>query len=76
MRHADSIRSVGAVAMRLEGDFHVLEAEVTTAGGIQKLLRMTEADASWLASQIAECLAKRPAEDRAERFRAAVRAGR
>lgn len=75
MRHTDSIRSVGAVTMRLDGDFHVIEVEVTTAGGIRKLLKLSEADASWLAGQIRDRLSERPTEGRMERFRAAVRAG-
>lgn len=76
MRHTDSIRRVGEVTMRLDGEFHVLEIEVTTAGGIEKLLSMSEADASWLIAQIADRLAERPAEGRSERWNAAVRARR
>jgi hypothetical protein len=76
MRHTESIRQVGNVHMRLEGEFHVIDAEVTTAAGIKKLLSMSEADASWLVAQIADRLAERPKEGAAQRFQAAVRASR
>lgn len=74
MRHTDSIRRIGEVTMRLEGDFYVLEAEVTTAGGIEKMIKLPESEASWLVAEISSRLAERPTEGRAERFKASIRA--
>lgn len=76
MRHTDNIRAIGEVTMRLEGEYHVIEAEVTTAGGIRKLLRLSESDASWLVAQIVDRLSERPTEGRAERFGASARASK
>lgn len=76
MRHAEEVKKVGNVALSLTGDFHTLEVEITVGGRIDKLLRLSESEASWLYNALGDALADRPEDGRADRFNASVRASR
>jgi hypothetical protein len=75
IRHTEGIRNVEDVRMALEGDFHVLEIDVRTAGGIAKTLRISESEASALVSLVSSALLERPEDGREKRFLASVREG-
>jgi hypothetical protein len=76
IRHSEEVRRVGGAELVTDGEFSVVAVEVTTRGGIDKVLKLSESDASWLVAQLTDALAARPADGKAERFRASVRAGR
>ncbi|MEU5149762.1 hypothetical protein AB0G42_21595 [Streptomyces yangpuensis] len=73
-RHAEGLRKIGAVKLEEGEGYSNVTVEVTTVGGVQKLLRISESEAAWLKSQIADALAERPEEGKAARFKASVAA--
>ncbi|WP_326792010.1 hypothetical protein OHA79_09415 [Streptomyces sp. NBC_00841] len=76
IRHSEEVTRVGGAELEAGEEFGVIAVEITTAGGIVKVLKIRESDASWLMAQLADALAERPAEGKAERFKASVLAGR
>lgn len=75
IRHAEAYSKVGAVRLEMGEGYHNLKVEVTTVSGIHKVLTFSESEASWLASQLADALDARPAEDRSTSFKASILAG-
>lgn len=75
LRHGETIRKVGDVGLEAGEEYHTITVEVTTSGGIDKLLKLSESDASWLVARLSDALSERPKDTRGATFRASLRAG-
>lgn len=73
IRHADAWAKIGAVELEEGEGYNNVTVEVTTVGGVNKLVRLSESEASWLVAQMTDALACRPADTRVETFKASIR---
>lgn len=74
IRHAEAWAKIGAVELEEGEGYHNVTVEVTTVGGVNKLVRISESEALWLMSQVSDALACRSTEIRVETFKASIRA--
>lgn len=76
IRHSERVHTFGEAVLRQDPDYSTVVVEYVTPSGIAKQLEVTESEASRLAAALADVLEGRPAEGRAERFAASIRAAR
>lgn len=76
IRHSETIRIVGAAELVRGEHFDTVTVEVTTAGGVHKLITLSESSASALVAELSQALDQRPSEGRGARMMASERAGR
>lgn len=75
MRHSEAWRGIGAVELQEGEGYHNVTLEITTLGGVDKLVTLSESEASWLGVQISNALAARDVATRVKRFNASIKAG-
>lgn len=75
IKHPEIVRKTGPVTIERTGDFHTISAEITTAGNIKKVLKLSESEASALVAALSDALDSRPANERAVTFLASLQAG-
>lgn len=75
MQHSESWRGIGAVELQEGEGYHNVTVEVTTLGGVSKLITLSESEASWLGASISTALGARNVDTRTQRFKASMMAG-